>query len=224
MGAEKILEDFRYYTGEHNHARYTEIQSAYEYVLKKTKWWNTRIRKEDLITLVADTYKYKVDFSCFRGGSPTHIYIKSASTDVWDLIEESKFDSFEDSRPSENGVTTGSNTSSYPTQYFLTGDQEFNFYVTPTPSQSTDIRFDGTLAIPKLDRGVELIVHRDYHDSIARLAAADFLDLKSEATQGDAVKAAKLKKRAMEGLKSLADDMHPNRTENLSWNAGPLYY
>lgn len=224
MTAEVLLDKFRYYTGEHNHSRYTELQSAYEDVLKRTKWWNTRIRKEDLLTLVSDTYRYKVDFSCFRGGSPTHVYIKSVNEDVWALLQESKFELFESNRPNVNGVYVDTNTRTYPTEFFLTGDPDYNFYVSPTPNLEVNLRFDGVMAIPELDRGVELIIHKDYHDSIVRLAAADFLELKPEISQQDLIKAEKLRNRAESGLRSLIDDMHPNRLDSLAWEADPLLY
>jgi hypothetical protein len=223
MSTESILDSFRYYSGEHNHARFNEINQAYRSILKRTKWWNMRSMEEDLISLKANTYKYKVDLSCFRGGSPTHIYIKSPSKDIWNLIEESKFDIFEDSRPSSDGIST-SDSNTYPTCYKLTGGSDYNFYVTPTPSQDTDIRFDGVKAIEDLDVDVEPIISEDYHEAIAIMAASIFLKQKSEATQQDLVKSSSLRQEAEIEIKSLIDDMHPNRLKNLSWDAGPLLY
>lgn len=224
MSAEAILDSFRYYSGEHNHVRYNEINQAYRLILKRTKWWNTRVRKEDLISLKANQYRYKVDFSCFRGGSPTHVYIKSPSKDIWSLIQESKFEVFESYRPNEDGVVLDTNTETYPTTYFLTGDTEYNFYITPTPAQDTDIRFDGIKSIEGLDRGVEPVIHKDYHEAIAIMAASIFLRQKEGATQEDLVRSSSLRQESEQEIKSLIDDMHPNRLDNLQWSAGPLLY
>jgi hypothetical protein len=224
MKAEDILDSFRYYTGAHNHSRYNEINQAYRNILKRTKWWVNRIRKEDLLSLQANTYQYKVDFSCFRGGAPTHIYVKAANKDIWTLIEEDKFQNFESSRPNTDGVATSVTNNDCPTKYFLTGDIDHNFYITPTPSQNMDIRFDGIKAIEELNRGVIPIIHKDYHEAIALLASSIFLKQKKGATQSDLVLSASLKQEAEQELESLIEDLHPNRLNDLSWNPSPLLY
>jgi hypothetical protein len=223
MKAEEILDSFRYYTGEHNHARYNEINQAYRNILKRTKWWNTRIRKEDLLSLSPNQYKYKVDFSCFRGGTPTHVFLKSIESDNWGLITESKFQYFENSRPRHNSVDSD-NSVEYPTKYFLSGDSKYNFYVSPTPNQEVVVRFDGVKAIEELKRGVEPVIHKDYHDAIALLASSIFLKQKKGVTQEDILRSNSLKMEAEAEIRSLIDDAHSNKTGNLSWQGTPLMY
>lgn len=217
MKSEEILDLFRYYTGESNHARYNEINQAYRNVLKRTKYWNTRIRKEDLISLSPDTDKYKVDFSCFRGGSPTHVYAKSISTGNWYLLKESKFESFEEGK-------INSDERSDPASYYLTGDIDYNFYISPTPYQELSIRVDGIAAIEDLDRGVTPIIHKDYHEAIAILASSIYLKQKRGVTQEDIARSTALSQEAEKELLSLIEDMHPNRNGSLSWRGAPLLY
>lgn len=223
MSTESILESFRYYTGEHSHARYNEINQANREIMKRSKYWITREIKEDLMTLKSGVYRYKVDFSCFRGSSPTHIYIRSNQTKIWSLITEVQGDSFEDKRPNDLNVIVESKHE-YPTYYYLTGGSDFNFYVTPTPSIDTEIRFDGIKSIKSLERGVEPILPEDYHEAIALMAASFFFQQKADATQSDLNRALSLKERAESELMSLIEDLHPNRLEDLSWSAGPLLY
>lgn len=224
MRGEQILEVFRYYTGQDNHARYNEINQAYRNILKRTKLWNQKISKTNLVTLVSGTYQYQVDFSSFRSNTPDRAYVKNSSSQVWTELIELSQEEFERQRPSDiDGVVY---TSDYnpPGYYALSGDDNYNFSLTPNPDKSYDIRFDGTAKIVELDRGVVPIIGDNYHESIAILAASIFLKQKKDATPQDLSKSQALRQEAEDELSSLYRDYNENRLPNLSWNPVTFKY
>ncbi len=250
MKAEEILELVRYYTGDHSISRFAEINEAYRDILKQTKWWFSRIEDENLITLIANVYRYQVDFSGFRGGSPTNVYISSVTTSSpsatlyggfrygenvysavsldngpWTLIEEVQQKEYARLKVALTTTTTTCptiETTGCPTNYILSGNTKFNFCVTPTPSTNMSIRFEGIKAIDDLDRGVEPTIHKDYHVAIALLASGFILQRGIDPIIIS--KGARLEQRARIDLKMLIEDVHPNRLENLQWDTPALLY
>lgn len=242
MKAEEILELVRYYTGDHSISRFVEINEAYRDILKQTKWWFTRVEYEDLIALRAGVFRYSVDFSSFRGGSPSNVYISSvtpraAGVNVyglfkygaklytkdtgekgpWTLIEEVQQKKYATLRL---GLTP--ETESQPTEYILSGDARYNFSVTPTPSIDMSIRFEGIKSIDDLARGSEPIIHKDYHTAIALLASGFVLQRSLDPITIS--KGVGLEQRARTDLKMLIEDAHPNRLPDLQWDTPALLY
>lgn len=224
MSAEKILDSFRYYTGEHNHARYNEINQAYRDVLKRTKLWNQHVSKTDLLELETGVNQYLVDFSCFRTDSPDEVFIKNSSSAQWDKIEELSSDNFEKNLTSGNDGVVNSSSYKTPTCFRLSGDSTYNFSVSPIPDKGYNIRFDGVRKIEELSRGVKLLIPENYHDSIALLAASLFLAQKSDAMQQDLNKSAALKIQAEKELATLYKDFNKNRLRDLNWTPRKMVY
>ena len=224
MKSEKILDLFRYYSGSDNHYRYNELNQAYRNILKRTNLWSQKISKINLISLVSGTYQYDVDFSSFRSNSPDRIFIKKGGAQIWSEIFESQEQQFEENRPGndEDEVTT----SDYgePIYYRLSGNDNYNFSITPNPDKSYDIRFDGIAKIIELDRGVTPIIAENYHETIAIYAASIYLKQKQDATQQEMNQSLALKQEAESELESLYRDNNNNRMQNLGWKPKRMMY
>jgi hypothetical protein len=210
MKGEEILDLVRYYVGDAQHSRYTEINEAYREILELTDWTFSLIQDESLLSLVANTKDYNVDFSGFRGGFPRAVYLKEASDVSWTLIEEAKGNTFEELVP-----TSGTST---PTMYRLSGNSNYNFTITPTPSVDMGVRFDGVKAIGNLERGVTPVFHEDYHPCIALLAGAFILQSKGDE------KGFFLEAKAKKQIEALGRDVNANRSADLSWDPYPFKF
>ena len=206
MSSEKILDSFRYYTGEHNHARYNEINQAYRGILKRAKLWSQCVSKVDLLELETGVNQYIVDFSCFRINSPDEVFIKGLDSTSWDKIEELSSDNFEDNIYSDNNGIVNSSYYKTPCYFKLSGDSSYNFIVSPIPDKGYNIRFDGVKKIEELNRGVVPLIPENYHEAIAILASSIFLSQKSDATNQDLNKSIALKTQAESELVSLYKD------------------
>ena len=244
MKSEEILDSFRYYTGATNHARYNEINQAYRQILKRTKWWDTRVSKTDLVEIQDQVDKYKIDFSCFRGSSPTEVYIQEKNGTSWTVIKERQAENLEKDDylygyynsdgqyvrttqipPSDNYDNSLYRNYYYcPYYYYLSGDDEYNFTIYPKPNQDLKVRFDGIKAIQDLERGVTPIIGESYHEAIAIMAASIFLDQKQEKTEQDRSRSIALKQNAEEELKSLIQDKHPNRINSVGWRGKSILF
>ena len=224
MRDESILDSFRYYSGAHNHARYSEINQSYRGVLKKTSLWNQKISEVGLLSTVIGQGEYLVDFSSFRSSTPDRAYIKESASEVYYEMQEVGGQIFEQNRPSTD---TGVITSAYydsPILYKLTGDTTYNFSLTPKPDKVYTIRFDGVAKIIDLDKGVTPITPENYDEALAIKAASIYLKQKGDATQQDLNKSAALREEAENELKSLYIDFNKNRMTDLNWDPQPMAY
>lgn len=224
MKSESILDLFRYYTGEHNHYRYNELNQAYRIILKRTNLWNQKISKINLISLVAGVFQYQVDFGDFRSASPDRVFIKKGNSQVWTEIDEAQEQQFETSRPSNSEDEVSTSHYAEPLYFRLSGDDSYNFSINPVPDKAYDIRFDGIAKIVELDRGVTPIIADNYHETIGILASSIFLKQKKDATQQELNQSLALKQEAEAELESLYRDNNANRMNNLGWKPRRMMY
>lgn len=204
MIGEEILDRVRIFTGNHQLSGFSEINDAYETILRRAGMWVSRVRDESSVTFANEKIFYDLPMELIR--RLESVWIKdNEDFKEWRRLEEVTEDKFEKTvfifRKAD-----GTDRKDVPRYFRLAMGATDQMEVAPTPDGTYPCRLVYIGNPAPLDRAVTPILPENYHRVIAKLAAAYWL----ENNEGDA-KAAPLHRQVREAYFPLAVDIAPNR-------------
>lgn len=207
MRGEEILNHTRRFTGNDGLQGYSDINDAHETLCRRAGLWVTRVRDEDSLEFRDGVTRYDLPSDQIR--RLESVWIRdNEEFQEWrklDEVTEEKFEQVVFQFRNEDAT----DDKDVPLYYRLSMGPTQQLEVTPTP----DGTYPGRLVYignPTLiDRQVVPVLPENYHRTIAKLAAAFWLERQKD--EADQVIGAKLRQQVRETHLGMAFDLSPNR-------------
>ena len=207
MDGEEILDRVRFFTGNHALQGFSEINDAYETILRRAGMWMTRVRDETSLVFLSDKIFYNLPMESIR--RLESIWIKdNEDFKEWRELKEATDDRFETTVFQFRNVDS-TDQKDVPRFYRLSMGDTNQLEVTPTPDGNYPARLVYIGNPTAIERATVPVLPGNYHRIIAKLAAANWLeDHPSETNQA---KAGRLQRDVREAYFPLAVDVSVNR-------------
>ena len=204
----EILDRMRDFAGNDALSEYDEINDAYETILRRAGLWISRVRDESSVEFADDKNLYDLPMDLIRRLEA--VWIKdNQDFQEWRRLDEATEDQFE-STVFQFRKSDGTNQKNVPRFYRLAMGATNQLEVTPTPDGTYPCRLVYIGSPTPLAQFVTPILPENYHRVIAKLAAADWLDVHG-VDEVQLARAAKLHGQVREAYFPLAVDISTNR-------------
>ena len=207
MNGDELLNRVRFFTGNHALQGFSEINDAYETILRRAGMWVSRVRDETSVTFSDNKVFYNLPMDRIR--RLESVWIKdNVDFQEWRELDEVTENRFE-STVFQFRKTDGTDNKDVPRFYRLAMGETAQMEVTPTPDGTYPCRLVYIGNPTPIDRSVVPVLPGNYHRVIAKLAAALWLEGQPDKfMQG---RAAGLHGQVKSSYLSLAFDIAPNR-------------